>query len=245
MRPARVVQLHLSLLGGFRVRLASGLDVDVPRGKAQALLAYLGLQPGRRPLRDTLAGLLWGGTTDARARHNLRQALFTLRRSLPVSASILLREGDAVGLAAETVAVDVVTFERLAARATPEALTAAAALYEGQLLDGFTVDEAPFEEWLRTERERVHDLALEVFAMLLAHQMKEQAVEAAIRTAQRLLALDPLQEVAHRTLMRLFVQQGRRAAAVRQYRLCAEVIKRELGIEPEPATQALWREILR
>lgn len=239
-----MAELHLSLLGGFRARLASGPDLDIPRRKAQALLAYLGLQPGRRILRDTPASLLWGNSTDKQARHNLRQALFTLRSSLSSKASILLSDGDAITLAPETVAVDVVTFQRLAVEATPETLTEAAALYEGPLLEGFGLDEAPFEEWLRAERERLHELALEVFARLLAHQAKGEALEPAIQTALQLLALDPLQEVTHRMLMRLFVRQDRRAAALRQYRLCADLLQRELGVEPEAATRELYRETL-
>ena len=236
--------LHLSLLGGFRARLASGPDVDIPSRKAQALLAYLSAHPGRRILRDSLACLLWGGATNGQARHSLRQVLFTLRRSLPSTSSVLRTDGDAITLAPGTVAVDVCTFQRLAAEATPETLAEAAALYEGDFLEGFGVDETSFEEWLCAERARLHELALEVFARLLAHQAKSEALEPAIQTALRLLALDPLQEVTHRALMRLFVRQNRRAAALRQYRLCVDLLQRELGAEPEPATQRLYQEIL-
>ena len=70
-------------------------------------------------------------------------------------------------------------------------------------------------------------------------------LEPAIQTALRLLALDPLQEVTHRALMRLFVRQNRRTAALQQYQRCVDLLRRELGAEAEPATQELYREILR
>jgi DNA-binding SARP family transcriptional activator len=68
--------------------------------------------------------------------------------------------------------------------------------------------------------------------------------EAAIRTALRLLSLDPLREAVQRALMRLYVRQGRRTAALKQYQVCVAVLWRELGVEPEPETRELYRQIL-
>jgi DNA-binding SARP family transcriptional activator len=44
-------------------------------------------------------------------------------------------------------------------------------------------------------------------------------------------------------VMQALAQAGRRAEAVRQYRYCAELLRTELGVDPDPATQALVREI--
>src|SRR6185295_6699278 len=68
--------------------------------------------------------------------------------------------------------------------------------------------------------------------------------ERAIQTALRLLSLDPLQEAAHRALMRLYARHGRRASALRQYQVCVEVLQRELGVEPEPETRRVYQDIL-
>jgi len=236
--------LRLSLLGGFRAQLASGEGVDLPHKKAQALLAYLGLHLGHPFLRDKLASLLWGDLSDAQARHSLRQTLFTLRKALPPTPPTLLTEGKTVALCADAVEVDVVGFERLALQAEPEAWAQAAALYRGQFLDGFCVNEISFEDWLRVERERLHELMLEILAKLLARQVKDNELEAAIQTGLTLLALDPLQEVTHRALMRLYIRKGRRAAALRQYQVCVDVLKRELGADPEPETRKLFQELL-
>src|SRR5207237_2036151 len=48
----------------------------------------------------------------------------------------------------------------------------------------------------------------------------------------------------HRTLMRLYEQHGRRGAALRQYQACVTVLRKELGIEPEPGTRALYHRLL-
>jgi DNA-binding SARP family transcriptional activator len=121
----------------------------------------------------------------------------------------------------------------------------AAELYTGDLLSGFALDEAPFEEWLLAERERLRELALEALARLLAHQRKAGALEAGVHTAVKLLGLDPLQEPVHRMLMRLYADLGRRGAALRQYQQCVAVLQRDLRIEPEAETALLYEEIFR
>ena len=88
-------------------------------------------------------------------------------------------------------------------------------------------------------------MALEALARLLAHQTKAEGTERAIQTALRLLALDPLQEAVHRALMRLYLRQHRRGAALKQYQLYVDVLQRELGSEPEPETKQLYLQLLR
>ena len=141
--------------------------------------------------------------------------------------------------------VDVATFERLVTQGTPEALAAAAAVYQGDLLQGLAVQEAPFEEWLMAERERLRELALEALAKLLAQQRAAGTTDLALQTALRLHALDPLLETVQRTLMRLYAQLGRPGAALRQYQMCVDTLRRQLGVEPEEETKQLYRDILR
>src|SRR5437867_5325272 len=241
-----MARLSLALLGGFQARLESGSPLALPTKKAQALLAYLAIPLGRAHPRDKLATLLWSGIREESARASLRQTLFATRKALgKTKPPALLVEGETLALNRSLVDGDVAAFERLVAEGTPEALASAAALYQGDLLAGFAVDEPPFEEWLVTERERLRELASEGLAKLLAHQRKAGAAEAAVQTALKLLALDPLQEPVHRTLMRLYAELGRRGAALRQYQHCLGMLQRELGVEPEAETKQLYQEILR
>ena len=99
---------------------APAAPLAIRRKKAQALLAYLALHPGAASSRDSLAGLLWSGTTDEHARHNLRQTLFALRQAITPDPFIV--EGELVGLRENAVHVDVAAFERGVGRGTREAL---------------------------------------------------------------------------------------------------------------------------
>jgi DNA-binding SARP family transcriptional activator len=245
-RDGGMSQLTMRLFGGFEAQAGDGRPLTVPTRKAQALLAYLSLTPGQAHPRDKLAALLWTEASPAAARNALRQTLFVLRKALGTDrGATLLVTGDALTLPADMAQTDVAAFEQAIALGTPPALESAVALYRGDLLVGLSTEAPGFEEWLMSERERLRELAIEGFARLLAHQRAVGATEAAVQLALRLLALDPLQEAVHRTLMRLYAQLGRRDAALRQYQECVEILRRELAVEPEAETKALYREILR
>jgi DNA-binding SARP family transcriptional activator/tetratricopeptide (TPR) repeat protein len=241
-----MARLILTLLGGFRARLEPVTPLALPTRKAQALLAYLALPPGSAHPRDKLASLLWGSTVETTARTSLRQTLYALRKSLRhVDPQPLAVDGETVALDPNAVTVDVREFELRAAEATPSALAEAAALYQGDFLEGLAVQEQPFEDWLLGHRERLLEVALKSLAGLLAHQRAVGSTDSAVQTALRLLELDPLQEPVHRALMQLYVETGRRGSALRQYQFCIATLQRELRAEPEAETKALYHEILR
>jgi TolB-like protein/DNA-binding SARP family transcriptional activator len=218
----------------------------VPSRKGQALLALLAIPPGRTHRRDKLATMLWSGLSDEAARQNLRQCLTALRKGCQNGAAIpLIAEGDVLRLDAAQVIVDVGEFEDAMRGRDPAALARAFTLYRGELLEGLNFDECPFEEWLIGERRRLNALAIEGLNQLLRHQQWHGEREAAMQTALRLLTIDPLQEGVHRSLMRLYHEIGNTAQALRQYVACEKVLRRELGVEPEDATNELRRVILR
>jgi DNA-binding SARP family transcriptional activator/RecA/RadA recombinase len=235
--------LNLRLLGGFEARIGK-TTLRLPK-KAQALLAYLALTAGSTISRAKLAVLLWGDGDEDDARNNLRQVLFRVRRSLGRASRALAVEGEMVGLDPAMVDIDASRFRNLAAATGEASLQEAAELYSGDLLEGLDVGEPSFEDWLRSEREELRELSIDVHSRLLARQLQRKPIEAAIRTALRLLSLDPLQEAVHRALMRAYAGEGRRTAALRQYRLCVDALKRELQAEPEAETRRLYLEILR
>lgn len=233
-------RLILSFLGEFQARLESGPSVVVPTRKAQALLAYLACSPLEGHSRDKLAALLWGDSEQSCARHSLRQTLFVLKKTLdPVLPSILRCDAGGISLDRSRLLVDALEFERLAQEGTPEALERSGNLYRGDLLAGIGAGDQAFEDWLRDERDRLNELAFDVFGKLLAYQWKAGLIAKAVRSARRLLIIDPLEEEAYRVLMRLHMTQGRREAALRAYEKCAQMLRQEFGAEPQAETKAL------
>ena len=240
-----MANLDVRLLGGFEVRLGSGQKVALSTRKAEALLAYLAFTPGKARSRDQLAGLLWSDRAETQAKSSLRQALTALRHGLQEKGTtVLTTEGESVTLEPGELAVDVLEFEKLVANGSNGTLARAEKLYQGPLLDGHSVRDPAFNEWLAQERARLHELAINAVDRLLAGLLREGDHDSAIATAQRLLALDPLRESTYRTLMRLYAEHDQRGLAARQFERCRDVLAQELDVEPAPATRRLYTEIL-
>jgi TolB-like protein/DNA-binding SARP family transcriptional activator len=238
-----MASLRLALLGGFQA-FTAGQEIDVPGRKERALLAFLAIPAGEPRSRDKVAGLLWSDRSDSQARDSLKQAVFKVRNSLDgVQPSPLRADREFLSLERAAVSVDVAEFEQLIGEGTTERLARAAALYRGDLLDGLDVRDAAFDEWLLMERERLRDLAREALAMLLAQYLAGGARDEAAAVARRLLALDPLREIAHRALMQIYTAQGQTALALKQYQLCRDTLQCELGVRPEAETEQLYRSI--
>ena len=239
--------LQLNLLGDLQMRSATGSLFNISAKKSQALMAFLGVKPSQRVSREKIASLLWSSTGPDQARQSLRQTLSTLRKELAqlsAGEKILIEENDLLGFEESLVECDVAGFESLVAVGTEEALTKASHFYRGELLDGFQINEERFDQWVIAERDRLHRMALRAHMQLLEQQTRRGAVDDAIGTAQRSLRIDILQEPVHRALMRLYLQSGDLVNALQQYEACTKVLKRELRIEPDAETKALYRDIM-
>lgn len=179
-----------------------------------ALLAWLAVQGPTA--RNRLAALLWPDSEAEAARNALRQRLFQLKRL----CGRALVDGAATLALAEGVSHDLHEAEELLA-GLPDP------------------PEGEFADWLRRSRaerqaRRVHDLAQRAEA---AQQAGDR--EAALAAARELLAREPLSEEAHRRVMRLHYLTGDRAAALRAFERCAQLLRDELGTTPGPETLAL------
>ncbi len=233
--------LSARLLGGFELRWRDQPIRALGSGRLRSLLAYFLLHPGTSHRRAALASLLWPDSDEAQARTNLRKRLLELRRAIPFFADLLHEEGDVLVWAEHPgVWVDAVEFGRLAKTArTASDLEQAVELYRGELLPGC------LDEWVLRERERLQQTYLGLLERLVHARQSEGAVPAALYYARLLVREDPLQESSYRLLMRLYASAGDRAAALRVYRLCAEVLRRELGVDPSSATTVLCERIRR
>lgn len=242
------VVLRLELFGDLRIRNPEGALLTIPARKSQAMLAFLGVKPAQMVSRDKMASLLWNSTAPEQARQSLRQTLSTLRKELAQISPdrrLLVEEGDFLALEPSLVSVDVADFEHLVATGTEESFHRAAAVYSGDFLDGFELDEEKFDQWVLAERDRLHRMALRAHSQLLEMQTRRGAIDEAIATAQQALRIDPLQESTHRALMRLFMQTGDLVNALQQFDICAKTLRRELAVEPDPETKSLQQQIVR
>jgi len=232
--------LSLKLLGEFELRDERGTALSLPTRKTRALLGYLAVNADRPQPRERLMALLWSDRGERQARQSLNQALLSIRR-LADGDGVKLLDGDLehVTLNSDALESDVARFRALLAEEPAEAVK----LYEGPFLDGLLVPDPAFEEWLTATRSELHSAICDGLRRAAEAAAEAGNSDEAIAMAQRLVSLDPLQEDAYRRLMRYLYDAGDRVGALRQYQACADVLQKELQVEPDGATKALFEEI--
>ena len=234
------------LLGPFSVRCGDGTELLLPK-KAQALLAFLFVNRGRRISRDDLAALLWSNAGSQQARQSLRQCLSVLRRAFHPSAShCLTSQADTVMLCADgTIVGDLDEFERLESSIKREQLARADRLVRGELLAGLSVPSGPFEDWVESERRRFLSIRVRLLGNLADLFAGEREWTEAIETARRLVALDPFREESCRLLMELLAASDQRGLALIEHARVERMLREELQLRPDAATRALAETIRR
>lgn len=110
-------------------------------------------------------------------------------------------------------------------------------LYTGDLLDGV------YEDWALSARENERLLFLKGLTYLMQYFRQAQEFERGLEAGQKILSLDPLREDVHREMMHMYLENGQRALAARQYEICRESLEDELGIAPMEETRLLFERI--
>ena len=232
-------KLKLEVLGPFRVTTSEGEEVRASTRKSEALLLYLASPPDVSHTREWLAGLLWSRSAEEQARSSLRQTLARIRTALGPSRDTVCSDSGRVNLAPESIETDIQEFEQLASDPDLQSLERAASLVRGEFAAGLAINEAPFQDWLESERRRFAESAIATLAKLLVHYEEKGQHDDAAVISQKLLSLDPLQESVHQSLMRALAEQQRYESALQQFKLCKDLFRKELGIEPNETTCAL------
>ena len=233
-------QFNLRVLGRFELSGPTG-PIELPNKKLAALLAYLACSAPKPQSREKLATLLWGSHFEAQARQNLRQALFRLRRVL--GADALTTDGDEISLATAVVKCDATRLEALSREGGSASLAAAADLYQDSLLVDVNIAEEAWADWHTAKRQRLEDLALDAMIGHAGQALKSGNLEAALKAANRAVAVNALREDAHRLVVQALAAAGRKAEALKHYQDLVALLKRELNAEPDALTKALVAEL--
>jgi DNA-binding SARP family transcriptional activator len=238
--------LEIRTLGGLSIKRDGEQVSGLASRKAEALLAYLACTEREHP-REVLAELLWQERTQERAMANLRVALSSLRQKLGEYITIT-RDMVTMNPESETW-LDVVEMEKNLVPVHDADFAAqverAVELYQGEFLAGFYLRGAfGFEEWAALERERLGQAVVQALSDLVAYDLASGSFRSGIAHANRLLALDPLMESAHRQMMLLLAASGQRGAALGQYESYRRLLNVELGAEPSEEIKETYELLL-
>jgi DNA-binding SARP family transcriptional activator len=228
-----------------------GAPIHIKRRKALALTAYLALADQRQS-RELLANLLWPDLDHEHARSAFRSTLHAM--TAPMTVSWVDSDPMSVALKSDMVWVDVNAFtsllgqrsthdhsrERVCAECV-EIYLQAIEIYQSDFMAGFNPSYSEeFDDWQRSQRQWLRWEFAEIHQRLSEYYCKQGRYDLAIKYGQQWLSLDPLHEPAHRHLMRLFVANGQRTEAFRQYERCVDILDIELASLPEAETRRLY-----
>lgn len=227
--------LRLTTFGGLALsRDGVALTGAAAQRSRLSLLALLATAGPTGFSRDKLLLYLWPESDEERARHALKQAVYSLRRELG-SDEVIVGTA-ALSLNPVFITSDAREFETAIAAGD---LATAVSLYTGPFLDGFHLkDSTEFERWSAEQRSR--------FAHMWVSSVEKLAADCEARGSWRdaagywrtLAAAEPLSGRLALCLMRALAESGDLGAALQQYKIHEALLREELGSAPEQAVSS-------
>jgi DNA-binding SARP family transcriptional activator len=253
--PLAGTRLRIFTFGRFGLSAGShGLNVEKwERKQALTLMKILVAQLGRAVPREVLIDVLWPEADERAGWERLKVTMSSLRRQLRaagIGGEVVETCGKAYVLRREAVWVDAQAYEACIAdgaacrgrkrwAAAIDHFREARRLYRGHYMS-----EDLHADWCAEERERLREIHLENLAdMAECHAELGQYAEA-VAVCRTILVDDPCREGIHRTLMEYLLCLGHTDSARAQYHHCRRILADELGVEPMPETQEIYRRII-
>ena len=229
-----LVMANIRLLGAEaaaeRMRDTHGRDASPRR---LALIALLAIARDDGVERERAAGLLWKRESALVAREKLDRLVRALRAELGEWA--VVDAGDVMRLDTAAVRVDVVEFENACDVGD---LEHAAALYEGEFLEGFFLEDAvDFEQWASDQRIRLTARAAAVISHLATIARDRGETQRLIELLRRRAELEPYAAAPTLALMHALEASGDAHDALRAGRMYESRIRTFL--ETDPAAEVL------
>ena len=254
-RPA--YDLAINMLGPVEVfRDPSGMSKEAWRlSKSLHILCYLCSRRNHRAPKETLVDRFWSDAAEEAIAKNFHPTISHLRKALNTGQVVkkdfvLYREGAYFLNQEFRYRLDTEEFERLLAEArearregradrSAQLLAEAINLYRGDFLEEF------YYNWIEELQSFYRDLYLDGLKELIAYYGERGDQESVIRYGQMFLARDSYQEDVHCNVMEAFVRSGNRAAAIEQFDGLRKMLRRELGVDPLPATIAKYESLIK
>jgi TolB-like protein/DNA-binding SARP family transcriptional activator/Tfp pilus assembly protein PilF len=221
---------RLKLFGGASIEGPSGPLTGQPVQRRRLALLALLAAARRGVSRDKLVAYLWPDSNVERARHLLSDSVYRINQA--VAGEAIVSVGDELRLEPRGLACDVLEFgEAMECGDWQRAVE----LYAGPFLDGFFLTgAAEFERWADSERERFRHERARALETLADAAGEASDAATAVRWWRLLAADDPYSSRIALRLMGALERAGDRAAAVKQARVHATLVRDDMGVEPDP-----------
>lgn len=226
--------------------------------KAEALFYYLLVR--KQISRDVVVNLLWGDVDEDIAKKNLRNAVYSIKKIfneeiivspkrslLMLNPSIDFQCDIYKFLSKEELEYENGFYESNGLKGVCKSKIEeedAIKAYRGEFLEGFYVKDAEiFEEWMIQEREQFKEKYINKLTKAIGRFMKKKDINSAKSCCKRLFYVDDFNEQAYRSLMNIYMEEGKYGKAVYTYNVLKEKLKNELAVLPDEETEKLYKEI--
>lgn len=234
--------LRLLTLGGLTIQAGDGLLTGATtRRHRVALLALVAVARNRGLSREKIAAYLWPEKDAEHARHGLNQLVYAQRRHVEDGALFLGKK--TLQLNPAIITADVWEFEDALDSGAREA---AVRLYAGPFLDGFFLRDAPeFDRWVEDQRRRLQRRCSDAIIGLARAATAAGDHVHALVWWRRAVELDPFDTDTVRHLVQASLIVGDRATALRDVQHHADLLRTELGLDPDPPLLQLIEQVRR
>ena len=255
--PQPVTDLTIAMLGPVEITRdpAKPLAADAWTTKrARDILCFIASRRHRRASKDTIIDTFWGEADFEAVEKNFHPTVSHIRKALnsnqPLKQNFLLyRDGDYQLNPDFSYQIDTEEFDRLVAEGETarrarefdrcvKLYEEAVQVYRGDFMTGI------YDDWVEEQRSYYREQYLRLLEALAAVAQKTEDWSRSLQLAQQILRDDPYREDVHCIIMRAHAREGNRHAVKEQYQTLQNLLKKELGVEPAPETQRIYKELI-
>ncbi len=239
------MQLSLTLIGGFAVEASGDATLKISLTKAKAIVSFLALAPGGASSRDELISVWWSDRQRVQANQSLRQTMLSLKHDLARAGAsqLVCVKRNEIRLDLTWIKVDALVLSGLARSESTLSTDNALSLPVGGFLQGLVTRDPVGDAWIEDRSVEFSRLRLGLLKRTLATALSADDFDAVEMLARRILAIDPVAEVAHQALISVFLARGERSLAVRQGQLQRGVSLSRLAVTSSAGARSLAAEV--
>ncbi|GAA0054689.1 AAA family ATPase [Streptococcus canis] len=202
--------------------------------KVDALLYYLAVNGSVS--REMAASLLWENKNTQTAKKNLRNTIYQANKALQADVISCPNRNILLLNPSLDIRTDILPFL--------EAPLAHLPLYQGEFLQGFYLKSGEeFDLWVSKIRLQCEQLYLKACYQKIEEGLSLDAIEDTEEHLKQLIERDEFEERNYQLLMRLYQQGNRPSKVIETYYQLANVLDKELGIQPSLQSQQIYQEV--
>ncbi len=239
-----LMMINIKLLGELKISLDS-VDITTKLSKkGVGILIYMATNSKKLFYRETLASMFWMDYTKESSLNNLRYTLWQIRKlTKQINGEELFTNSGkhAIKINESQTNCDYVDF---LAHVDSKEYKDASSLYLGDFIESFYIPDVPdFSDWVFNQREHAQRLYFDVQLDLAAESAANKNLKEAIQSLNKLINIDPLNEVVYYHQMEYHYLSGNKVTAINAYRNLKQNLREELNISPSEDIHKLYLRI--